>query len=260
MLTLITDKSMRFYKSIGTRLQSLSNNIFQAVVLFFLLSLSVQLHAQVWINGYVKDKFSHYPILNGEVRSTFSNTLTDSTGSFRIRVNEGDIISVKKFGYRFDTIHFSFHTADSTLTIYMEPLGSIMKNVTIRTSYSAYQVDSLRRRTFFDEGRSKTSFVSKQSHQGFGLVLSLDRLTKSKDKNLKKQREIFEKTEQWSYIRYRFPDSMVQSYTGLKGDSLHVFMNRYTPTYEWLRAHPSKIEIVYYINDKLKLFRKEYYH
>jgi len=109
----------------------------------------------------------------------------------------------------------------------------------------------------FDESRSKTTFISKQPHQGFGLVFNLDRISESNDKNLKKQREIFEKTEQWAYIHYRFSDTMVQSYTGLTDDSLHVFMNRYTPSYEWLRAHPSKIEIVYYISDKLKLFRKE---
>lgn len=223
-----------------------------------LLLPSSCLEAQVWIKGYLKDQLSHEAIANGEVRSTLSNTLTDSSGFFRIRVTEGDIVSAKKFGYRFDTIHFSFGTVDSTLTIYLQPLGSMMKNVTVRTSYSAYQVDSMRRRMAFDEGRSKTTFISKQQHEGFGLVLNLDRLTKSNDKHLKKQREIYEKTERWAYIHYRFADSMVQSYTGLTGDSLHVFMNLYTPSYEWLRAHPSKIEVVYYISDHLKLFRKEH--
>lgn len=249
---------MTFYKTTV----SASSGLFKRSIFCILLSFlfSNQLHAQVWINGYLKDKVSRYPVVNGEVRSTLSNTLSDSNGFFRIRVTEGDIISAKKFGYRFDTVHFSFHNIDSSLVIYMEPLGSIMKNVMVKTSYSAYQVDSLRRRMMFDEGRSKTSFVSKQYHPGFGLVFSLDRLTKSNDKHLRKQREIFEKTEQWSYIRFRFPDSLVQSLTGLTGDSLHVFMNRYTPSYEWLRAHPSKIEVVYYINDKLKLFRKENYH
>jgi hypothetical protein len=50
---------------------------------------------------------------------------------------------------------------------------------------------------------------------------------------------------------------MVQSYTGLTGDSLHLFMRQYTPSYEWLRDHPSKIEMIYYINDNIKKFRKE---
>jgi hypothetical protein len=232
-------------------------SFFTCFVLLFLLLSFAPAYAQVWINGYLKDKLSKDPIANGEVRSSLSNTFSDSNGFFRIRVKEGDIISVKKFAYRFDTIHFSFHTIDSNLIIYMDPLGSIMKNVTVSTSYSAYQVDSLRRRMLFDEGRSKTTFVSKSYHPGFGLLLSLDRFTKSKDKHLKKQKQIFEKTEQWAYVRSRFSDSMVQSYTGLSVDSLRIFMNRYTPSYQWLREHPSKIEVIYYINDKLKLFRKE---
>lgn len=234
-----------------------SNPVFSCAVFFALLFLPFPLHAQVWINGYLKDRISHQAIANGEIRSSLANTISDSAGFFRIRVTEGDIISAKKFGYQFDTIHFSFARVDSMLIILLEPLASLMQTVTVKTSYSAYQVDSMRRRMLFDEGRSKRSFVSKQPHQGFGLVFNLDRLSKSKDKGLKKQRELFEKTEQWAYIRSRFPDSLVQSYTGLTGDSLHRFINRYTPSYEWLRAHPSKMELVYYISDKLVNFRQE---
>ena len=231
--------------------------VFRSTILFVLLSFSLQLPAQVWINGHLKDRFSQQSIANGEIRSTLTKAITDSNGFFRIQVKEGDIISAKKFGYRFDTVHFSFQTIDSSLIIYMDPLGRVLKTVTVSTTNSAYQVDSMRRRMAFDEARSKTTLISTDAHPGFGLVLNLDRLTKTKDKLVKKQRQLFEKTEQWAYIRYRFPDSLVQSYTGLTGDSLHLFMNRYTPSYEWLRAHPTKLELVYYINDKMKIFRKE---
>jgi hypothetical protein len=227
------------------------------LLVIILLFCSSQLRAQVWINGHLEDKLSGAPIAKGEIISSLSNVLTDSNGLFRIRVKEGEIISAKKAGYRFTTVHFSFHSSDTNFTITMEPLGSVMKSVTVKTSYSAYQVDSMRRRMAFDEGRSKTTFISKEPHPGFGLVFNLDRVTKSNDKQLKKQREIFKKTEQWAYIRSRFSDSMVQSYTGLTGDSLHLFMRQYTPSYEWLRDHPSKIEMIYYINDSIKKFREE---
>lgn len=227
------------------------------ILLLILLFSFTSLQAQVWIKGHLRDKISDLPIANGEIRSSFSNVRTDSNGLFRIQATEGDIISAKKTGYRFDTVHFSIHKYDSTLVIKMEPLGSVMKAVTVKTSYSAYQVDSMRRRMAFDEGRSKTTFVSKEPHAGFGLVFNLDRLSKSNDRHLEKQRDIFEKTEQWAYIRSRFSDSIVHSYTGLTGDSLHLFMRQYTPSYEWLRGHPSKIELIYYINQSIKEFRKE---
>jgi hypothetical protein len=245
---------MQFSSKAGSA--AFSRNRVPCVLLLTLLFFSSQLHAQLWVNGRLKDQFSKLPIANAEISSTLSRAVTDSNGSFRIQVQEGEIISAKKFGYRFDTIHFSFHSIDSLLTIYMEPLGYMLKPVTVSTSYSAYQVDSMRRRIAFDEARSKTTLISTEPHPGFGLVFNIDRITKSNDKQVKKQQELFEKTERWAYVSFRYPDSLVQSYTGLKGDSLHLFMNQYTPSYEWLRAHPGKMEVVYYINEKLKFFRR----
>lgn len=97
---------------------------FTCIILFLFMLLFIPAHAQVWINGYLKDKFSKSPVANGEVRSSLSSALSDSNGFFRIRITEGDIISVKRAGYRFDTIHFSFAGIDSSLVIYMDPLGS----------------------------------------------------------------------------------------------------------------------------------------
>ena len=49
---------------------------------------------------------------------------------------------------------------------------------------------------------------------------------------------------------------MVAQYTGLKGDALRDFMYRYTPSYQWLREHPTNEEVVYYISEKLKLYKQ----
>jgi hypothetical protein len=48
----------------------------------------------------------------------------------------------------------------------------------------------------------------------------------------------------------------VGTYTGLKGDSLNTFINKYSPDYDWLRKHTSDEDVFYYINDKLKDFYK----
>lgn len=230
------------------------------VLIFFVANLIAPgVYSQAIIKGQLLDQMTRQGMPNVEVKSSLSNTLTDSNGYFKLQVLSDDIISFKKFGYKFDTIHLSKGRVDSLLTVYMEPLGRQMQNVIIRSNYSAYQLDSIRRRVAFDEGRSKRSFVAKEFHTGFGLVFNLDRLTKSRDKNLQKQKDLFEKTEQWAYVRYRFPDTMVQFYTGLAGDSLRIFMKNYTPSYEWLRAHTSEVEIVFYINDKIKLFRRKFF-
>jgi hypothetical protein len=224
-----------------------------AAILFF----SQHAVAQVWINGHLQNKLTHKPIEHGEIRTPLSSAISDSNGHFRIRVRESDIVSMKATNYKFDTIHFSFSLIDSVLLLELEPMGASLQNVTITTIYSPYQLDSINRRRSFEEGRSKTTFIDKHPHQGFGLIMNLDRIGKSPDKGLVRQRQLFEKTEEWHYIRTRFPDSLVRFYTGLHGDSLRRFIYAYTPTYEWLRAHPSKMEVVMYINDKMKLFGKK---
>jgi hypothetical protein len=45
--------------------------------------------------------------------------------------------------------------------------------------------------------------------------------------------------------------------TGLKGDSLQLFMVTYRPTYKFCRSATNE-DILLYINEKLKLFQKTY--
>ncbi len=57
-------------------------------------------------------------------------------------------------------------------------------------------------------------------------------------------------------MQYRFSADLVGAYTGLKGDSLNNFINKYWPDYDWLRKHTSDEDVFYYINDKLKDYYK----
>ena len=56
------------------------------------------------------------------------------------------------------------------------------------------------------------------------------------------------------YIDFKFPRARVALLTGLRGDSLQVFMIRYRPSYEFCRR-VSTMDMLLYINDKLVLFK-----
>jgi len=84
----------------------------------------------------------------------------------------------------------------------------------------------------------------------------MDRVWNKKAKQKVKAEKQFNKTEEQLYIDYRFSPQMVSYYTGLKGDTLRDYMSRYTPSYSWLRKHLSQQDVLLYINDKLKLFKK----
>ena len=157
--------------------------------------------------------------------------------------------------YHYDKLTYSFLFTD-TITVYLSPLGNILPMVSVKTQYSKYQLDSMRRRGEFEESRGKQlNAFSSPNSSGFGIALNLDRLFKKRYKHKKRSEGIFETTEKSVYIDYRFSPHLVAYYTGFKGDTLRSFMQRFTPGYVWLRQHPTNEDILYYINDKLKEFK-----
>jgi hypothetical protein len=209
---------------------------------------------QRWISGYLRDSSTHFPIAKGTISNPAEGKKieTDVNGFFRIRVSSNDLLYAFAPSYRYDTLRYSILYGD-TLTMYLAPLGNVLAGVTVRSQYTKYQLDSMNRRAAFEEMRGKTlNAIASNRSTGFGLTFNLDRFTKKKYRNKKKEENLFEKTERMAYINYRFSPQLVASVTGLKGDSLRRFMFRFTPAYEWLREHPSDDDVFYYINDKLK--------
>ncbi len=116
-------------------------------------------------------------------------------------------------------------------------------------------MDSMKRLAAFKEDLVSPAYkpLTKAHSQGFGLGISLDFLSKQQTSK-RRQEKFFEQSEKDAYVNYRFSPEIVGGYTGLKGDSLTVFMQKYTPDYTWLREHTSDEDVFYYINDKLKIY------
>jgi len=213
---------------------------------------------QSWISGYLKDSITHFPIANGTI-SNFSNNTKVQTrpdGLFRITVSPNDVLNALAGSYHDNSLRYSLLFGD-TLTIFLSPSGNILPGVTISSQYTKYQADSIERRSAFKhmQGTSLNA-VSPGPRDGFGVTINLDRFTKKKYRNKRKEEELFEKTELAAYINYRYSPQLVAFYTGLRGDSLRSFLFRYTPDYKWLRKHTSNEEVVYYISDKLKEYHR----
>jgi hypothetical protein len=229
-------------------------------ILFFLFSLGYCSQAQtiITVSGWLKDSITHFPISNGTLLNEKSRAVftTDNKGLFTMKLSPGNMLLASAPGYRSDTLRYSFLSTD-TITIYLSPIGDILPNVTVSARYNKYQLDSIERRSTFDLMRGNAiPTVSRNRHEGFGLVLNLDRLAKRKYKDKRKQEKSFENTEQFAYSNYRYPPAMVAFYTGLRGDTLRQFMYENTPSYQWLRQHLTNEEVIYYISDRLKLYHQ----
>lgn len=209
------------------------------------------------LSGYLIDSSTHLPIAGGTLSNPANKkkVQTDANGFFRLPVSPGDQLYAIAIHYLYATLHYSVLFQD-TITIYLVPV-KMLPNVTIETGYQKYQMDSLERRREFEHLRGRTLMtVERSSHKPyFGLTLNLDRLFKKKYKNKQMDEQSFQRLEQFAYIKHRFPAQLVAFYTGLKGDRLIEFMQLYTPSYEWLRHHLQREQLINYLSEKLAHYR-----
>jgi hypothetical protein len=213
------------------------------------------------VQGYLKDSVTNAPITLASVRNINTNTtvMTNGKGRFSIEVGENHILSFAAVGYFFDTLQYNTtYAGQDTLYPFLVPLARDLGNVTVTTrGMNRYQLDSMeRRKDFLQDIANYTIPTVSQANSGAGIALNIDRFSKH-EKNKRKAMRFYETNEKEAYINYRFNTTLVQSMTGFKDEKLHQFIQQYRPSYEWLRKHTAEEDILYYINEQLKLFSKQ---
>jgi uncharacterized protein YcfL len=212
----------------------------------------------VW--GYLRDSISNEPIELASITNTNKKktVVSNNKGQFKIEVSKNDILSISAVGYHYDTVLYSgLIAASDTLQLFLVPISRNLNNVTVQNSgVSQYSLDSLERLVGFKESMVSPPVKAVElSNSGAGFGISLNRLS-NREKSKRKATELFNNGEKEAYINYRFSASIVTKYSGLKNEALQNFVQRYRPTYEWLRKHPKEEDIKYYINEKLKEDKK----
>lgn len=210
------------------------------------------------VNGFLLDSTTLLPISNGVITNTSTKTTvkTDKNGFFKLSASPNDLIYATAKSCRFDTIRYSYLFTD-TITIYLSFAGNVLPAVTVRGQYNRYQLDSIDRKKDFEQSRGTVlkTLASNDHPSGFGITINLDRLFRKRYRNQKKDERVFNALEKVEYVNYRFSPNLVAYYTGYRGDELRRFMSFYTPSYQWLRQHPANEDVMYYINDRLKVFK-----
>lgn len=209
------------------------------------------------ITGFVTDSATNAPLANVQVSNLTDNrkTTTDSKGKFSLPVEINDVLYFTKDDYRFQSFRYSL-LMEQTLQVRMSVLPHVLPGVTVQANYSKYQSDSVKRLDDFNKQLVSPEYKAVQNNSsGAGAVINLDFFT-GKEKSKRRAVKLFDEHEKDAYVRYRFPPEFVTAYTGLQGDSLNRFIQLYAPDYKWLRQHTTDEDVLYYINDKLKVFYK----
>lgn len=227
---------------------------------FLLLSLLVLASARAQqLGGRISKKESSEIIQGANISNLTQKkrNVSDMGGNYLIAAAPGDTIVFSSAGYKPDTIIVRVSILSSDYDVSLAPNITRLQNVTV-TDYDKYQADSIERRnnyaTLLDKKHPVKLMNEKRPGDAPGFNFSPIGYFSKGEKEKRRLKERIEKQEEDFFIDYKFPASRVSQLTGLKGDSLRIFMYRYRPTYKFCREASSQ-DILMYVNEKMKKFK-----
>jgi len=232
---------------------------YSLIYIIFQLSYSSTI-AQAQITGNIKG--------NSEIlfSATVQNitrhrvNISDLGGNFKITAEPGDSLIFSHLGYISDTVVVSSGMFSERQTIELNMQISYLQSVDV-DEMARYRLDSLSRREDYDyifSGKNnKPLWDNKLSGDGRGVNFSPIGHWSSHEKQKRKLKESLIKDDKEEFIYYKF-SRRVPGLTGLKGDSLIRFLNKYKPSYDYC-VHTSSLDMLVYINDKFILFKQNNY-
>ena len=228
---------------------------FPIYILFQLLYFSGS--AQKQISGKITG--GSEILISATVRNISQHTIniSDLGGNYRIVAETGDTLIFSHLGYASDTVVVKNQMFYDRLPIELKMKVSHLGSVEV-DEMARYRLDSLNRREDYDyifgKKNNKPLWDNKLSGDGRGVNFSPIGHWSSHEKQKRELKERLEREDKEEYIYYKF-SIRVPRLTGLSGDSLIIFINRYKPTYDYC-LHATNLDILIYINDKLILFKK----
>lgn len=228
--------------------------------------MAVPLSAQkgFTIEGTVYDSYNKKPVEAVVVLKTNGyGTITDSTGKYRIHVNDGDSIWFSFLGK--NTMKYAVDTITNVGGFDVALMLDIRYLPEVKVRSSNYKLDSLRNREdyakIFNFRKPGLSITPSQTYTPGGLTVGLDleefinMFRFKRNKRLLSLQERLIQQEQDKYIFHRFSKRFVRQLTNLSGTELDNFMQFYKPDYEMLKQL-NDVEVGYYIQQCFLHYQK----
>lgn len=214
--------------------------------------------AQVELTGTVYDRTARFGMPGVSVLGTSgAGTMTDSTGTYHIKLLAGDSIyfsylgrSTARYplkdlapGQPFD---MSLQVAvDSLPTAYVHPRDYHQDSLENRQEYEK----------IFDYGAEYLDNMKMGRGRGMGVGVDFDMLFEGrKNRRMLAFQHRLEEEERDNYIDHRFTKALVRKITGLQSPALDTFMRVYRPSYELVQSFETEYEYYQSISEWGKSF------
>lgn len=222
---------------------------YRLLCVLVLMVLSHQLLAQS-VTGLVVERGTRLPLASAIITTASGKVYTGSTGIFRVpHINAGDSINIVHAGYKTYRLSYRPKNKPDTLKIIMEPVSLMLNEVSVR-GHRNLNVDSINNREQFSyvfnhkaigvqdifiNNAKINSYIpydnvtapnSTTTILSVNLLQVVNKIGDKKSKTTKLQKELIA-NEQYNYAGQRFSRQKINTLTGLKGDSLRRFTEKY---------------------------------
>jgi hypothetical protein len=209
------------------------------------------LYAQV-LKGIVTEAQTGKPLSSVTVVNitTQESSYTDENGHFSLPLTNGRQIVFSFVGYKTIQKYITDEELSSSVRIAMPILRYELQELILRPNYTPYQSDSLHRRKVYSR-----TLAWKRT----GSIMSPFSLLADWLSHKSKQRYTFQKNynrwEDEKYIDTRYTPQLVESLTGLTGDSIGYFMNANPMPYDYART-ATELELKMWVRYQYRLWIK----
>lgn len=223
-------------------------------IIILLLLSPVSLQAQDVLTGKVYKTETDVTLAGVTVTNLNSKkaVATAIDGSYRITAEVGDKVSFYYIGFKADTVLVVGAILRNGYDVYLMNQIVMMENVNVSADYKA---DSLERAEYNRHIYLRETRITggHTPQAGVGIVLSPFSYFSREKKDIRKMKKRLKQQEKDYYIDAKFPAAWVSRVTGLKGDSLSLFMYQFRPDYKFARK-TDQPGMLLYVNEKYKEF------
>ncbi len=208
--------------------------------MLFLISVSTR--AQTIVSGKITDSKYHVPLYPATVFDTTSGVATyaDSAGQYRINVKGGDVILFSYLGFYSKRYIVPERLEYITHNVELTSKKQKLQAVEIRAP-TPYQRDSLDRIKTFGHYLSLPVAHLIDPQFSNGITFHPFTYFSKGERRKRKFHKRYKKFEKEAFVDSRYTPQLVQKLTGLRKDTLRLFMFHHRPTYAYTR-YASKLE------------------
>lgn len=230
----------------------------RGILLLVFLFVVIDIDAQDTLRGKIYDLNNDSILTSCRIQNLSRNLVAhqDRLGNYMIRAVEGDRVLFYMAGFRADTVIVQAHMLQTGYDVSLMPESLLLPGVSI-DAQNIYRSDSLARREYYAQEFKKQTPLTGYNRPTDGVGVSISPFSYF-SKEARDQRRLHKqliRDEKNDYVDHVFPRDYIGRLTGLQDEKLDMFMKRYRPSYEFC-VGKSREEMLMYINDSLKEFRK----